>query len=174
LAKYLRNIESVNYRDYYDKLFEIFQFDQGPIGDHFREMKKMISWYLTTGEIKSDIIKTQRGDVIHFASHEFFFVNKSYCTEIGLKAFKHFSSNDHQIISLQRFYMYDQKQNLPAILESQIDINKWEHKISRYQISNLITKEKEFLNSKNKNKNFVIDFWALRRKNLIKNEIQLL
>lgn len=169
LAKYLRNIKSVHYRDYYDEVFSIFEEDRGPIGDHFREMKKTIENYLQFGEMKSSVIKTQRGDILHFASHEFFFNHKHLCTDLGLKAFEKFCNDVHEIEPLQRYFMYDNNQDLPITLDSKIDINEWKHKNTKYQISNSIIKQKEFLNSKNKEAD--IDFWALRRKNLVKNSI---
>lgn len=176
-AKFLRNVESVYYRDYYDCLFETIKNSNGQISKHFKLMQKTITNYLRTGKLDTSSELNQRGDNLHFATHEFFYYNQEECIELGLLTFKNFSKNYTEILQLQQNFVFNNHQILPADIESTVDIKTWNRRSVKYRVTNKIRETAEFLNKKIKlsdNTSKTVDFWALRRKNLLKNTLEII
>ena len=175
IAKYARNIHNVSYRQFYDELFDQIKKSDGVINDHYKELESSIRSYLTTGKLKLNQNANVRGDIIHFASHEFFYKNKIRCIDLGSKVLKNYVDNTGDILHLQDLFLYDDQQKLPIKVESNINIKTWGKTQTTYLISNVIleqmrhnTNKKAAVNNKKK-----VDFWALRRKNLLKNHFSI-
>jgi putative methyltransferase len=175
-AKFLRNIENISYRQYYDQLFEILKSGKNSVSEHFSIMQKSITHYLSTGKLDNSLDTNQRGDNLHFTTHEFFYHNQEICLNLGLEAFKMFSTDYKEIVILQQNFVFSTQQNLPLNLSSGINIKSWKKEKVKYKITNRIRETADFLNNKIKvsdNSSKSIDFWALRRKNLLKNQFSI-
>lgn len=176
-AKFLRNIDDVSYREFYDKMFELLTTGNSTISNHYQIMLATIETYLKTGKLTSEIVVNQRGDTIHFASHEFFYANQQQCIELGLETFKYFNQNYKEILELQQNAIYNNNQSFPITIKSNIDVSSWTIKPSVYRVTNDIKNTADFLNKKIKlsdNSSKPVDFWALRRKNLLKNRLEII
>lgn len=172
-AKFLRNMEKVSYRQYYDQLFEIIKNNKNLVSDHFNIMRKTVAHYLSTGKLDHDLGLNQKGVNLHFATHEFFYNNQEICISLGLEAFKKFASNYEEILTLQNYFVFNDQQKLPISITSNIDIKNWKKQKIKYKITNRIRETADFLKNRIKasdNSAKTVDFWAMRYKNLVKNQ----
>ena len=161
-ARYLRSIKGVSYRKYYDCVFENLKND-AVFGKHYSQLSKTLYHYLTTGKLKYNENFYERGYSFHFASHEFCYNNKESIFEIGKTAFKEFYHAVEPIEHVQIKSIFDIEQTFPMSVELDFSINTWQETKTSYTLTNSI-------DISNKKK---VDFWALRRKNLLKNKFNL-
>ena len=163
-SKYLYNLHNVDYKNYYDEIFNLIQ-DNKIIKKHYDQLYSILYKYLTEGKFEKDKDIVQRGDSFHFFSHKFCYDHKEELFDVGKKAFMKFTTAINDIDFLQRHYILDSAQKFPFYFNASINIDTWEQEHVYYEIKNSID---EYQNFKNKKK---IDFWALRRKKLLRNKI---
>jgi hypothetical protein len=161
-ARYLRNLKDVSYRKYYDCVFKNLKTD-AVFGKHYSQLYETLYHYLTSGKLKANENFYERGYSFHFASHEFCYNNKESIFEIGKTAFKEFYHAAEQIDYAQKIAIFNEDQIFPIDIELDFNITTWEETKTFYTLSNSID-----ISSKKK-----VDFWTLRRKNLLRNKFNL-
>jgi hypothetical protein len=169
-SKYLNKVKGVPYRKFYDELFnEISEYEI--FSQHYKELQDTIYHYLTTGKLKTDV---QKGDAFHFVSHRFCFDNRNLLFDLGKKVFQKFEKDSTEIEELQRYMIFDDKIDSPKPIEIETNFNlaTWKKEKSRYLVTNsMYDLDKEsYQASTIKDKKYKkIDFWVMRRRNLLKN-----
>lgn len=176
LAKFIRNVHNVSYKEYYDAMFEIIKTNKGPMHDHFNKTHDVILNYLKTGDFDSINDINQRGDVIHFMSYEFFYYNQNLCFDLGASALSVFTDDIEDILKLQKAAIFNKCQKFPFFIKSEYDLDCWAIKKTVYktdskieEVLKLRTDKLKILDISDKK----VDFWVLRRKNLLKNTMEI-
>lgn len=163
-ARYLYNIHGVDYSEFYDKMFDLLQKDS-KFKEHYNGLYRTLDTYLREGILIDDENLNEKGDSFHFASYRFCYENKEILFSLGKQVFLSFTSDIENIESLQRLFIYDDNQNLPIEINSDIDIKNWQLSPTKYKFYTLKDNLPQFKNMKK------IDFWALRKKSLLRNKV---
>jgi len=166
-ARYLYNIHKIDYKQFYDRMFDLVQKDP-QFKPHYDALYKTLRIYLTEGKLIEDENLNEKGDSFHFASYRFCYENKEILFRLGKKVFLEFCSEIDDIDRLQKLFIYDGAQQLPCIVNSNIDIKNWKQSPTKYKIYTLKDDIPQFKTMKK------IDFWALRKKSLLRNKIEVL
>jgi putative methyltransferase len=154
LAKYMRNVCGMSYREFYDKFFEEIQKDN-TFKHVYNKLTRIVDYYLHSGKIVDDE-PTLRGHNLHYYGNKIIYDNKSRI--IGLV--KNFAGSIHDdIIKIQENFIIDQYQSEKTFVKSNFDIDSWQIKKTNYTIQ----QRTQF------NENF--DFWINRQRGLLKNKI---
>lgn len=168
IAKYSRNLHNISYRKFYDELFNQIRNSDGIINSHYLKLKNSLTVYYATGKLPLDHDTNIRGGSnIHFASHEFFYLNKKECIHLGTLTLEKFVKKYDDIVELQDLFLFDNQQTLPISRSFNINTKTWKKEPTNYTISNDILKH--FQSDPEKK----IDFWGLRKKNLLKNHFSI-
>ena len=172
-AKYARYMHNISYRKFYDILFNKLH-GNSVICRHFKTVMDKFRLYLQSGNLKD---WPEKGDSFHFASFEFCFANKSDIFELGKNVIINLGLDAEEISELQTLQIYDPKIfTLPQtfkIVTSSIDIDKWQKQQSRYKVTNRLEKIKQEDLPTGVAKNYErLNFWFMRRKNLLKNDFE--
>jgi putative methyltransferase len=158
-SKYCCNRKDVQYRQFYDHLFDLLQSDNF-FQEHFKKIKSVVSHYLHTGEMLKLDQFTKGGHVIHASSYEFIYNNKQQAYELSQTAAKNFCDLPTGLIQLQNSFIFDPEQSFPITVNLDFDLNSWQENNCSYKIEpNITTTDQEF------------DFYRYRRLGLIKNKI---
>ena len=173
LAKYARFMHSVSYRKFYDKLFKKLH-GNNVVCNHFKTVMNRFRSYLQTGNLGD---WPEKGDSFHFASYEFCFENKKYIFDLGKSVIIELGLDAEHIFNLQKAYLYDPEiispnNNSYTTILSSINIENWQEQETEYKVTNRLHKIKEDDLPKGVAKNYErLNFWFMRRKNLLKNEL---
>jgi radical SAM superfamily enzyme YgiQ (UPF0313 family) len=161
IAKYLRKIHSIEYRRYYDALFEQIKSDEFLKG-HYDYLNSVVETYLTTGVLKDldNHIKGAHG--LHGFSYKFFFDNQKKIFEIARQVAESITPLDQGIWELQSNYIVDPNINYPLTVASDVNINTWIKEPTNYEINSKIRVDDQF------------DFYQYRKQGLVRNKLTLL
>ena len=150
VAKHFYKNLNVDYRIFYDALFEFIKKDTGVIGQHYNEIEKSVSHYMKTGKI---LDQGKHGHTLHAGSFAFMFNNKKDIFDILDKVATLLISIDDDILKLQRAFIFDEDVQYPYHIECED---------GKYEVD---TEFKEF------DKNDPHTVFILRRKGLLKNQL---
>lgn len=169
-SKYLNKVHKIPYRIFYDKLFTKIK-NCGVFGPHYQELERAIDHYFHTGELT---LKVQKGDSLHFFSHKFCYDNRQALFYLGAEIFSEFDLDVNDIKFLQENLIFNDKISdpKPYKIKSNINLDNWSKEICQYVVSNsMFNLDKENYQSTTlKDKKYKkIDFWVMRRRNLLKN-----
>lgn len=170
-SKYARFFWGISYRKFYDEfLKELYKNEK--IKNHYETLKQKFKKYLITGKLDES---TEKGDSLHFSSHKFCYNERNYIFDIGKKVLENFELDTSDIEILQKNYIYDLNNSAqyPKIIECSLDIANWKFQPTKYTITNDIVGYK---NNPNLPKGIAanyerLNFWFMRRKNLLKNKL---
>jgi len=150
VAKHFYKNLNVDYRIFYDALFEFIKKDTGVIGQHYKEIEKSVSHYMKTGKI---LDQGKHGHTLHAGSFAFMFNNKKDIFDILDKVATLLIPIDDDILKLQRAFIFDEDVQYPYHIECED---------GKYEVD---TEFKEF------DKNDPHTVFILRRKGLLKNQL---
>ena len=150
VAKHFYKNLNVDYRIFYDTLFEFIKKDTGIIGQHYNEIEKSVSHYMKTGKI---LDQGKHGHTLHAGSFAFMFNNKKDIFDILDKVATILVPIDDDILKLQRAFIFDEDVQYPYHIECED---------GKYEVD---TEFKEF------DKNDPHTVFILRRKGLLKNQL---
>lgn len=150
VAKHFYKNLNVDYRIFYDALFEFIKKDTGVIGQHYKEIEKSVSHYMKTGKI---LDQGKHGHTLHAGSFAFMFNNKKDIFDILDKVATLLIPIDDDILKLQRAFIFDEDVQYPYYIECED---------GKYEVD---TEFKEF------DKNDPHTVFILRRKGLLKNQL---
>ena len=142
----LSEYSDLSYREYYDNMFECLKNDTGLFGNHFKEIKKRVTTYLTTGQLISDKDKGHLLELSMGTDFDLFWNNK---TEV-FDFVKSILPVSKSLFDLQQKTVYDPKAKYPFTVK---------HDEQFYIIDNPRSEEERD------------DIWVLKRKNLLKNKL---
>ena len=142
----LSEYSNLSYREYYDNMFECLKNDTGLFGNHFKEIKKRVTTYLTTGQLISDKDKGHLLELSMGTDFDLFWNNK---TEV-FDFVKSILPVSKSLFELQQKTVYDPKTEYPFTIK---------HDKEFYIIDNPRSDEERD------------DIWVLKRKNLLKNKL---
>jgi radical SAM superfamily enzyme YgiQ (UPF0313 family) len=150
VAKHFYKNLNVDYRIFYDTLFEFIKKDTGVIGQHYNEIERSVSHYMKTGKI---LDQGKHGHTLHAGSFAFMFNNKKDIFDILDKVATLLIPIDDDILRLQRAFIFDEDVQYPYHIECED---------GKYEVD---TEFKEF------DKNDPHTVFILRRKGLLKNQL---
>ena len=127
-------------------MFECLRNDTGLFGNHFKEIKKRVTTYLTTGQLISDKDKGHLLELSMGTDFDLFWNNK---TEV-FDFVKSILPVSKSLFELQQKTVYDPKTEYPFTIM---------HDKEFYIIDNPRSDEERD------------DIWVLKRKNLLKNKL---
>mgnify|MGYP003335478769 FL=1 len=103
--------------------------------------------------------KSMNGHTMVANNMKTIYENKNHAYDIGLETLCKFTDRVQDIDKLQRKFIYDESLSLPDIIEVPWNIDTWEEKSSKYQISTKIKIDEQF------------NFFTTRRNGLLRNII---
>lgn len=157
LARYLDRVESISYRQYYDRLFQLIR-SEDPLKQHLDQLEESLEIYLCTGQL---ITKERRGDTLYFISQEFCADHVDHIQRLGIAVFNEFSTHIDDIQTLQELWIWKPDQQLPQTITLPVDINSWSVKDTTYKISMPLQHKKN-------------DAWVNRRRGVRKNNLEVI
>jgi hypothetical protein len=156
LSKYSRNVLNLSYAEFYNCLYEIIKTDQ-IFGPMYKELQRIVSTYLYTGEIVTEDASLRGHALHHFASKQIYNNRERIVDLVG--KFVDISDN---IKDLQRCFIANKSNNNSIIIDSEYDIDTWARKPIVYQVDTKIPYNENF------------DFWNHRRRGLLKNKFTII
>ena len=158
-SKYLRNVNGIDYRNFYDKLYnEISTNKNNFFNEHFVELKQVVATYLKTGELNSSQYK---GHNLLSKSAEYFYINKQFVYDTAEKIFNHYSKIDDSLKTLQRNILFDERKDYPIVVNIEYNTLSWKKNPTTVTIDSRIKDYKSY------------NFYSMRRQNLIRNIIEV-
>jgi radical SAM superfamily enzyme YgiQ (UPF0313 family) len=172
-SKYARYMHGVSYRTFYDKLFNRLHTTE-TISDHFKSVKSNFKKYLQTGKLNG---WGEKGDTFHFASHEFCYNNKDSIFKAGKEVIIELGLEYDEIFKLQNLLICNiddlRNNKLYSLVDSNLDIVEWKNKKCKYRVVNKFNQIKDKEMPLGIVKNYErLNFWFMRRKNLLKNILE--
>lgn len=161
IAKYLRKIHSVEYRKYYDALFEQVKTSEF-LRDHYRYLNSVVETYLTTGILKDIDNHSKGAHGLHGFSYKFFFDNQKQIFELARSVAKQFATLDQGIWELQSNYIVDPNSTYPITVASDVNVSTWTREPVTYKVNSKISIDDTF------------DFYQYRKQGLVRNKLTLL
>ena len=156
LAKYSRNVLEVSYRKFYDSLYKAIQSD--PVfGTIYAELKQTVDTYLKKGELVVNDANL-RGHALHYYASKQIYDNRKHVIDLVST----FMSIPNNIKQLQSYFIADKSQTGPITIASDYNIDTWAESPILYEVNTKIPYNENF------------DFWAQRRKGLLKNKFTIL
>lgn len=155
IAKYCHNVLNISYRQFYDLLFNCVKNNTGLLGEHYNEIFEAVNHYMKTGKILN---KGKHGHTLHAGSFGFMFTNKKYIFSEIEKCISSSLNVDQNILTIQKHFIFNEEENYPFEINSDYDLDTWEHKKISYKVDN------EFKDFDRNN------LFILRRKGLLKNK----
>lgn len=172
-AKYARFLWGISYRKFYDEFLKEL-YENKKIKKHYKTLKQKFKKYLITGKLDES---NEKGDSLHFSSHKFCYNERNYIFDIGKKVLENFELDTNDIEILQKNYIYDldNSSQYPKIIECSLDTANWKFRPTKYIITNDII---DYKNNPNLPKGVAanyerLNFWFMRRKNLLKNKLSI-
>jgi len=158
LSKYARYKKNISYRKFYDNLFEKIKNTE-PFKEYFTQVQHVLQHYLTTGKMLEFDNHNQTGHTIHHLGGLFIYQNRQLVYKMSQQMLAELTDVDPGVISLQEFGI---NQQYPVRLNLDFDIKTWQDVQCRYIINSSVDLDDKF------------DFYANRRKGLLKNTIEVL
>lgn len=162
-SKYLNYVKGIKYEVFYDSLFEeISKNSNCFVHEHYQELYNVVYEYLKTGDLTS---KKYKGHNLLSHSAKFVYENKKEITKIVGKVFARFNNDiDPALKKIQENLLFDIDVDYPIKVEVDYNINTWENKKTTVLIESRI----------DKNNIDLYNFYAMRRKNLVKNQVSVI
>jgi radical SAM superfamily enzyme YgiQ (UPF0313 family) len=135
LAKYLRNVENIEYKEIYDLLFDYVKNSDGIVKDCYLDWKKIIYEYLSLGVMPKDK-KGHHLELNNSNDYITFIMNRDEILKFLEKAFSNISSIDNKIWEIQKKFIYDTEVDYPIKINSEFDMETWENVETLYEIKN--------------------------------------
>lgn len=136
IARYLYNIHNIPYRNYYDELQRTLKDDpvSSPI---FDSVDEILENYFKYGEVPNE--EKYRNVVALTLPESYKFndvmINKNYYINIAIIVGKKFANIEQSIEELQYAFVKDDTANYPLIINSNIDIDRWQYIDCKYEIN---------------------------------------
>lgn len=156
-ARYARSVHNIDYRMFYDRLFEIIHSDD-IFGTIYQQTRNNVIEYLRTGRISSN---KQRGHALHSADMPLHYENRQRCFELARAVAQHFGIDEYSVEQLQQHFIYDSMHEYPLTLGANFDLGQGTGDPVQYTISSKISNTENF------------DFYRARRKGFLKNDISI-
>jgi len=160
IAKYLRHVHGIEYRRYYDRLFEQIKSTEF-LKDHYNYLNSVVETYLTTGILKDLDNHSKGAHGLHGFSYKFFFDNQKQIFALARQVAESFAELDRGIWELQSNFIVDPKSTYPVTVHSDININTWTKQPVTYEVNSKIQINNTF------------DFYQYRKQGLVRNKLTL-
>jgi hypothetical protein len=135
ISRYLYHIKNVSYRDYYDSFYQALKHDS--IGSNLvNTVEEILQNYMVYGEVPKN---EKWGNVVALTLPESYgsgivFQNKDHFIKLGLAVANKFADVNSSIVELQYAFTKIINQEYPYIINSTIDIDRWEVVDCSYEI----------------------------------------
>lgn len=158
IAKYANKILGISYRKFYDQMLVMIQED--PIfHQEYTKLKNGVTKYLTHGKLDSELAG---GHALHSTSYRFMFENKEHVMTLAERTLERLIDEPLPIglAELQKMFIINVSDTYPKSLITDYNIATGELTETRYTFSP-------------KSKGDLEDFYTIRRKGLIKNQLNI-
>ena len=184
-AKYCRTLHDVSYFNFYECFFDLLKKEEW-LQDHFKMMSDTVDHYLRHGDLL-DLTRFKNGGLghgLHSISYPFMYKNRHKCFDLAAKVTRHFIGQCPQDLDiLQRLFIFDLEQLDASEIDLSFDPVNWQPVKSKISIECKL--DQEFLEKIKKkihaasyqeidDDRLSFDFYAIRRKGWLKNNLQLL
>jgi hypothetical protein len=132
LAKYCYHVKKINYRSFYDKMYDVVFQQDSCIGEEARKMQKIITNFYTLGHTDSQDVNA--GDML-FHSSTHFYANIDHVINIALQVAANFDDIDPGVCEIQKRYIANDIWTVPYTVKTNVDIENWQSGSCEYQIA---------------------------------------
>ena len=158
ISKYARFVKNVPYKTFYSTL--INQIQKSKIfNDHYNFVKNIVRSFLHTGNMPHNA----NGHMFHMTSSAWLYDNKEMVFDLVYNTANNITEVPSWVLDLQSKFIYDKTHTYPINVIGDYDImNKKNNKLTNY-----------FIDNKIKNDMMSFDTNSMRRKGLLKNNINV-
>jgi radical SAM superfamily enzyme YgiQ (UPF0313 family) len=134
-SKYLYHMHNIEYRDFYDRLYQYLK--QDILGKVLIDsVEEILTNYFTHGEVPND---ERYHNVVALTLPEtyklnYIIENKKHFISLGFSVGESFREIEPSIVDLQTALMKDDSQTYPHKIYSIIDVDRWVYELSEYEI----------------------------------------
>jgi len=158
VAKYANNVAGISYRQFYDQMLAMIQED--PVFNlEYSKLKNGVTNYLIHGKLDSDLAG---GHALHSTSYRFMFENKEHAMALAMRTLERLINDSlpNGLAELQEMFIINIGDTYPRSLITDYNIATGELIETRYT-------------SRPKSEEDLEDFYTIRRKGLIKNQLEI-
>ena len=162
VARWARTCAGIAYRQFYDCLYNRI-VEHELFGPHHAQLRSLVDGYLTRGYM-TDSEKAwvrQGGHAFHAVSYSWMWQHRAVAADLALDVLAQWVTPPKDLISIQSLSTWAPDQQLPQEIDCNWDYRTGTQRLHRYTITTRLTNTDD------------LDFYALRRKGLIKNQIQI-
>jgi glycerol-3-phosphate responsive antiterminator len=157
IAKYCRTVHNISYKTFYNHLFDAIKQDS-QFADHYTTLRATVEQYLHNGTISG----VAGGHALHSTSYKFMYEHRREAAGLATTVLNTLvASVPNSLTLLQEMFIIDTSTNYPIRLETNYNIDTGETNSTLYTATPRTTEKIE-------------DFYTIRRKGLIKNQLSLL
>lgn len=162
IARWARTYSGIAYRQFYDCLYDRIQAHD-LFGPHYHQLRSLVDGYLTRGSMTAaeKAWVRQGGHAFHAVSYAWMWQHRAAAQALALEVLSQWVTPPEDLTALQRLYTWAPDQDLPCTVICDWDYRTGARGPHRYTIETRLTSRDD------------LDFYALRRKGLIKNQIQI-
>lgn len=134
-SKYLYYMHNIEYRDFYDRLYQYLK--QDVLGKELIDsVEEILTNYFTHGEVPN---QEKYYNVVALTLPEtyklhYIIENKQHFIDLGFSVGRSFAEIESSILDLQYSFIKDDRKSYPYKVYSLIDIDRWTYKFSEYEI----------------------------------------
>lgn len=130
IARYARE-NNISFYNYYNLFYKLLE-KESVLGKHFKEIKDIVSKYLTTGE--ASLNKNNRGGHnIHALSYDYLYEKRELVYNLSIQAAKYFNIDNNVIFEIQKNFLYEEEKNYPIRIENYLIESKMSGPFNFYQ-----------------------------------------
>jgi len=162
LARYARTVKGVAYRDFYDQLYSAIQGHE-QFATHYQQLRDLVDHYLTTGSMTEQHKAWVRagGHAFHSVSYKFMWDHKEAAAELAHAVLCQLTTPHESVRGLQALSIYGQQQQLPCTIQCEYDYTTGALGSHEYTVTSKLPP------------NLAVDFYAIRRKGLVRNQLAI-
>lgn len=135
VSRYLYNMKGIGYRTFYDSFYKVLKEDEvaKTIVD---TMEYLLKEYLEKGEMPPEKEWDNVVALTMVESYKLKFIDehKDHFIRLGIKTAKSLTNISIDIEVLQKAFIRDKNKEYPYIIETNLDIDRWEYMPARYEI----------------------------------------
>ena len=132
LAKYMRNVHGIRYREYYDSMFDLlWSGGSSELHAEFNKVKQAIENIYTIGISNNDDIRLNN---LQFGSMKKIYESVYDCQDLALAVAQSLANIPKGIIDLHHRSVENDRYQLPYIVDVDVDINTWKPGKYRFEV----------------------------------------
>jgi radical SAM superfamily enzyme YgiQ (UPF0313 family) len=162
IARYLRTVQGVGYRQFYDRLFDRIQTLE-PFASHYQKLRQLVDHYLTMGYMTDEdkAWVCAGGHAFHSVSYQWMWEHRHEARQLAITVANELADCCQKLDLVQALSIYDSEHCLPQSVQLDWDYRTGNRGSYDYKITSRAPP------------NAILDFYAIRRKGLVKNQIEI-